>query len=177
MLADMSDVSRHLPLSNRERVDEADVTGDWRAEFADVVALAASLAITDAERSAFLADARLAAEPGASLTAVAEGIRAGGRRRIRSLVDATRALLAAADGAPVDLSPRISGAVALYAVTRMPFARRAAVAGTALVATDAGWSLGRGPARSAPALDILRFVLALDDQLPPIAAPTDGRKL
>jgi hypothetical protein len=177
MLAVMSDVSRHLPLSNRERVDEDGVTGDWRAEVAEVVVLAAAFATTDAERAAFLDDARLSADPTASLAELAEGIRSGGRRRIRALVDATRALLLASDGAPIDVSTRISGAVGLYAVTRMSFDRRAAVAGTALVATDAGWSLGRGASRPAPALDILRFVLGLDDRLPPVAAPTDGRKL
>lgn len=162
----MSDLSRHLPLSNRERVDESAVTGDWRESLAEVVLLAGTLAATPEDASRFLADAGLATDPARDLADVAADVRGGRRRRIRPLVDATRALLVLAGERPVDIPATTSGAVALYAVTRMPFDRRAAVAGTSLVASDAGWSLGRGPARTAPARDILAFVLGLSDTVP-----------
>ncbi|MFI8631541.1 hypothetical protein ACIGEP_02955 [Microbacterium sp. NPDC077663] len=168
----MSDLSRHLPLSNRERVDESTVTGDWREALADVVLLAAPLIASPDDATRFLADAGLDATP--PLAEVAADIRAGRRRRIRSLVDATRALLALADDRPVDLPATVSGAVALYAVTRMPFDRRAAVSGATLVAQDSGWSLGRGPARPASARDILTFVLGLGDTVP---GTSPGREL
>ncbi|MEW1834095.1 hypothetical protein [Microbacterium sp. NPDC079995] len=160
----MSDLSRHLPLSNRERVDESAVTGDWREAMADAVLSAAPLITSPDDEARFLADAGL--DGALPLADAAARIRAGRRRRIRSLVDATRALLVLAGDRPIDLPATTSGAVALYAVTRMPFERRAAVSGATLVAEDAGWSLGRGPARSAPARDILTFVLGLSDTVP-----------
>ena len=65
--------------------------------------------------------------------------------------------------------PRGPG-VALYAATRMPFERRAAIAGTTVTATDAGWSFGHGPVREATAQEVLGFVLALTDTPPPLRA-------
>lgn len=162
----MSDLSRHLPLSNRERTDESAVTGDWKEALADVVLLAAGLAPSQDDADRFLTEAGLGSSAGRPLTEVAAQIRGGRRRRIRSLVDATRALLVLAGDRPVALPPTLSGAVALYAVTRMPFERRAAVAGSTLSADDAGWSLGRGPGRTATARDILDFVLGLSDTVP-----------
>jgi len=170
MLTAMSDVSRHLPLSNRERVDEAGVTGDWRTALADVVRLAAPLARTADERVAFLGAAGLPTSDDPGFADVVEAILAGRRVRIRSLVAATRALLELAGDRPVALSATTSGAVALYAVTRMSFDRRAAVAGSSLRASDDGWTLGRGTVRSAPARDILEFVLGLRDQVPGTSA-------
>ncbi|AZS44272.1 hypothetical protein BWL13_01859 [Microbacterium oleivorans] len=166
MLTAMSDMSRHLPLSNRERVDESAVTSDWREALAEVVTSAALLAPTTEDQLAFLDEAGLPHSDDPSLSDVADAIRAGRRVRIRSLVTATRAFLVLAGDRPVAIAPATSGAVALYAVTRMPFDRRAAVAGSALLASDDGWALGRGPARPAPARDILRFVLGLSDDVP-----------
>ena len=166
----MSDLSRHLPLSNRPRGDESGVSGDWREAVAHVVDLASTLAGDDADAARrFLAAAALSEEyPTASLPHVASAIRVGRRRRIRALVDATRALLALAGTRPVELPPTVSGAVALYASTRMPFERRAALRGTSVRATDAEWSFGRGPVREATAREILDFVLALGDTPPPM---------
>lgn len=162
----MSDLSRHLPLSNRERVDETAVTGDWRSELAEVVLLAEGLSPAPEARARFLAEAGLDGSDAASLTALAESIRSGRRRRIRALTDATRALLRLAGARPVALDPTTSGAVVLYATTRMAFDRRAALAGASLRAEDHGWTVGRGATRSAPARDILAFVLGLSDRVP-----------
>jgi len=166
MLTAMSDVSRYLPLSNRERVDEAGVTGDWRAALVEVVRLAAPLARTRDERAAFLVAAGLPASDHPEFADVADAVLAGRRVRIRSLVTATRALLVLAGDRPVSLSATTSGAVGLYAVTRMPFERRAAIAGSSLRASDDGWTLGRGAVRAASAREILEFVLGLRDQVP-----------
>ncbi|MFS0866950.1 hypothetical protein AB3M83_06400 [Microbacterium sp. 179-B 1A2 NHS] len=168
----MSDLSRHLPLSARPRVDESGVSGDWRTAVADVVASAAALEPTSAAAAArFLAVAGLDREfAGLPLAEVATAVRTGSRRRIRVLADALRALLELAGDRAVAIPPVIGGAVALYASTRMPFERRAALSGTAVHATDAEWTFGRGPVREAPAREILDFVLGLSDTPPP--APT-----
>ncbi len=173
----MSDLSRHLPLSNHARADESGVSGDWRVALAQVLEGAAALGVDETESDRFLRDADLARFAGRPLLQVAADVREGPRRRIRSLVSATRALLLLAGDRPVDIAPTTSGAVALYAATRMPFDRRAAVSGSTLVASDAGWSFGRGPARTATAREILAFVLGLGDDVPPLADRADGRKL
>jgi hypothetical protein len=166
----MADLSRHLPLSNRPHTDESAVTGDRRESLADVVLRADVLARTPEAVSLFLTDARLAREFGdVPLLDVAGAIRAGGKRGIRQLTDAVRALLVLAGDGPLTLDPITSGAVALYAATRAPFERRAVYAGNTLRATDAGWEFGHGPAREASARVILDFVLGLADVAPPLA--------
>lgn len=173
MLTSMSDLSRHLPLSNRAHGDESRVSGDWKIALSEVVSAAATV-VGDDDADAFLSAAGLSQLRGTALGEAAERIRGGRRRRIRDLVDATRALLTVSD---VALPPSASGPVALYAATRMPFDRRAAIAGTSFTAEDAGWSFGRGPSRVAPARDILRFVLELSDDLPPVGPRATGQSL
>lgn len=170
----MSDLSRHLPLSNRPPQDETSVTGDRRGALADVVRQADAL-LSDGQSSVgqaaarFLANARLDREfADRPLPDVAAAIATGGTRSIRALTDAVRALLILAGDRPVDLDPVTTGSVALYAVGRAPFDRRAVVGGCTLRATDAGWEFGRGPERAAPARQILAFLLALDDVPPPL---------
>lgn len=165
----MSDLSRHLPLSNRPRADESAVTGDWRAALAEVVERFAALAPDAAATARLLTATRLDAEfPSAAIPHVASAVRVGQRRKIKPVVDGTRVLLEVAGERDVPLSATVSGAVALYAATRMPFARRAALAGSSVHATDADWSFGRGPVREATAREILDFVLELNDTPPPL---------
>lgn len=174
MLTLMSDLSRHLPLSSRPRGDESGVTGDWREAVAEVVSRAAALSPSPEDAAEFLrASGLLRNVPATALGEVAAAVRTGQRRRIRALSDAVRALLVLAGDREVDLPPVTSGAVALYAATRMPFERRAALSGTSVRAADADWTFGRGPVRVAPARVILEFVLALSDTPPPLA-PRDG---
>lgn len=185
----MADLSRHLPLSNRPARDETSVTGDRRQALAEVVRQADALAQDgpahdgpahdrpahdgqshDGQAAArFLAEARLDREfAGRPLPEIADAIAAGAARSIRALTDAVRAVLALAGDRPVDLDPVTSGSVALYAVGRASFDRRAVVGGCTLRATDAGWELGRGPERAAPARQILEFLLGLGDVPPPL---------
>lgn len=165
----MSDFSRHLPLSNRPRGDESAVTGDWRVELAAVIELAATLQPDDAASLAFAAEAKLAAEyPGLSLGELATAVRTGPRRRIRALTDGVRALFRLADGRAVALSPIASGAVALAEFPRMAFERRAAMRGSSVRATDAEWTVGRGPVRETTAREALEFILGLSDTPPPL---------
>lgn len=163
----MADLSRYLPLSNRPAEDESGVTGDRRAELAEIVRIAAALD----GGAYFLADARLDSEfAGQELVAVAAAIENGGRRGIRALSDAVRALLRLAGDREVELDPITSGAVALYAVTRTPHDRRAVVGGCTLRATDAGWEFGHGPLRAAPARQIVAFLLGVADVPPPLSS-------
>ena len=170
----MADLSRHLPLSNRPSQDESGVTADRREALAVVVRqahdLTAGTQAPPAEAAArFLAESRLDREfAGRPLPEVADAVAAGAPRGIRALADAVRALLSLAADRPVDLDPVTSGSVALYAVGRASFDRRAVVGGCTLRATDAGWEFGRGPERAAPARQILAFLLALDDVPPPL---------
>lgn len=168
----MADLSRHLPLSNRPRSDESDVTGDRRVALADVVARADALLRPPVDAARFLAAAQLDREfPGnPPLAEVAATIRTGGKRGIRPLTDAVRALLELAGDREIELDAVTSGAVALYAATRAPFERRAVYAGNTLRATDAGWEFGHGPLREAPARQILEFVLGLGDTAPPLSS-------
>ncbi|MCU4672414.1 hypothetical protein ACFQRL_07415 [Microbacterium fluvii] len=169
----MSDFARFLPLNGRPHGDEAAVSSDRRAALADVVAEAAHLLErTELPRraelaAAFTADARLDLDPTA-LSAAADHVRAGRRRSIRSLARATRALLVLGEavGAAPELSAATTGAVALYGATSGPFDRRAVLKGRTVAATDADWSFGRGPTVSAPALQIVAFVLGVSDTPP-----------
>ncbi|CAI9386925.1 hypothetical protein [Microbacterium sp. T2.11-28] len=165
----MADLSRHLPLSNRPAQDESNVSGDRRAALVRVVEQAAALSTEGGDASRFLAEAGLDGEfAGRSLDEVAAAVAAGPPRSIRALTDAVRAALSLAGDRPVDLDPVTTGSVALYAVGRAPFDRRAVVGGCTLRATDAGWEFGRGPERAAPARQILDFALGLADVPPPL---------
>lgn len=163
----MSDVARFLPLSHRSPDDVT--TPDRRAQIAALLALAAPVfdAASSDRRRAFLDEAGLSRDigGGAALGEVADEIAQGRRRSIRELTAVTRAYL----GLPGDRPPLpfdIAGAVALAAGARAPFARRAAIAGHTVRATDAGWTFGRGPEISASADDIVAFLTGVSDTPP-----------
>lgn len=167
----MPDFARYLPLSNRSRVDESDVTSDRRAQLADTVAEAARLLGTDAAaQERFAADAGLARElaDAGDLAALAAALRAGRPRRIRALADAVRALLAAsaARQEPVALAPAIAGSVALWAAGATTWDRRAVVKGHTIRATDADWAFGTGPVLEGTAQGIAAFLLGVSDTPP-----------
>lgn len=175
----MADFASFLPLSNRPRGGEEDVSPDRRTLVAEVleqssnIARATDAATTPALLARFADTAGLAREFGPTPTAdsIAElttSIRTGPKRSIRHLVRATRALLelGVATGSPVALSPHTSGAVALWAATSGPHDRRAVLRGHCLRAIDAGWEFGRGPVLEGRAVDIAAFGLGTSD-IPP----------
>ncbi|MCR2817114.1 hypothetical protein [Microbacterium jiangjiandongii] len=102
------------------------------------------------------------------LATVAERVRGGRRRGGRHLVRATRAYLVLARDADVapQLDPAVTGAVALSASTTAPFARRAAIAGHTVRATDDGWQFGRGPLLTGSGVQIVSFLLGVADEPP-----------
>lgn len=177
----MSGFARFLPLSQRETADEAAVSSDRRAAVADVVDRAADLvagapaARADALAESFLAAAlpgesapSTAPDAAARLRAVATGIRSDGRRSIRTLAAAVRALLLLAKELGVDagLDPFLAGAAALYASGAAPSDRRAVIRGFTVRATDADWSFGRGPTVEGTAAGIAAFLLGVSDDPP-----------
>lgn len=94
-----------------------------------------------------------------------------GRERptsIAELDDAVVAYLLVGDavGAPVPLSPRASGAVALRRAAAAPTEIRAVIAGHRLRATDAGWEFGHGPQLVDTAAGLLRFLTGIGDVAP-----------
>lgn len=168
----MSDLARFLPLSHRSADDAAAAPSDRRAQIATVVALAAS-ALDDApsdRRRAFVDEAGLSADDdGGSLAELAGRIARGRRRGVRELTAVARAYLRLpSDRRPLPFD--IAGAVALAASTSAPFARRAAIAGHTVRATDAGWTFGRGPEISASADEIVAFLTGVSDS-PPRRSP------
>lgn len=176
----MADFAQHLPLSQRSGVDESGVTTDRRIALADVVVEAARiLTLSSEDEAVFRARARRFLDEsglgtGATggspedLAHLAEALRTGRRRRIGMLVHAVRALLVLGDtaGVPPVLAPAVSGAVALAAEGSAPYARRAALRGHTVRATDEGWGFGSGPVLQGTGRGILRFILALDDEPP-----------
>lgn len=162
----MSDVARFLPLSHRSPDDVA--TPDRRAQIATLLALAAPVldAASGERRRAFLEEAGLSHDDDrASLGELADEIAKGRRRSIRELTAVARAYLGLPDDRP-PLPFDIAGAVALAASTKAPFARRAAIAGHTVRATDAGWTFGRGPEISASADEIVAFLTGVSDTAP-----------
>ncbi|KZX20418.1 hypothetical protein [Rathayibacter tanaceti] len=96
-----------------------------------------------------------------ALAALASARRAGeGPRSVAELVEVVRVELALSP-APLALSSRITGGVALDRLQRAPLAIRAAVRGRTLAPTDSDWELGSGPALRVPSDAILRFLLGL----------------
>jgi hypothetical protein len=136
------DLARYLPLSNRERVDESGVTGDWGAQLDALVAAVRSRG-DRGDREGFD-------------TEVAEARR---RRRVR-IQDLGTALAEAysLDGAPIEVSPTTSGAVALARALSAPAAIRAVVRGRTLRSTDAGWEFGSGPELAGTARELVLFL-------------------
>lgn len=170
----MADFARFLPLSNRPRDDESDVTSDRRAALADVIAQAALLSAPSAERdelaASFVERARLRkdAEGVEDLAALATAVRTGPKRGIRSLADGVRALLLLAEevGAEPVLNDIVTGSVALWGTTSGPFDRRAVLSGHTIRAVDADWAFGSGPELRGTALGIVAFVLGVSDVAP-----------
>lgn len=163
-----------LPLSNRRRQDESAVTGDWRLAESDIVLTAHALLAGRGERDrqilsrAFLSAARLPAHGETDLLAVAETIATGGRRRVRELSRTVTALLTLArdTGAHVAISPRTSGAVALYLATSGAFDIRAVVRGHTLRSSDDGWEFGKGPVMEDTSLRLLSFLCGISGEAP-----------
>ena len=182
----VSDLSKHLPLSNQPRGDETGVTSDRRRVIGDLLGEASRL-IASAPASeqgplvtTFLDDARLAKEapadrdPLARLAEAGAAVRSGRKRGIRPLVHSSRALfrLASALGVSPVIDPQIYGAIVLWGATSGPFDRRAVLSGHSIRATDSDWQFGRGPVLEGTALAIAAFVLGVSDTPPqPVSSP------
>lgn len=228
----MSELAKHLPLSQRESVDESQVSTDWSAELGGVLRSLSDVLerMPHAQWSAGSARSQWSIRDTVALlrwqltTSPVQRFAARARhvprhpfrpgvaleRRLRSgfaLGDSpeTRAALIAAlrtradstDAASVaelsfavcawldvvhapneqkpevpiastatTLAPRASGAVAVRQVLRAPLAVRAAARGNTLVASDAGWQLGHGPAVVAESEQILLFLFGRTDRMP-----------
>ncbi|AND17362.1 hypothetical protein C5C18_05890 [Rathayibacter tritici] len=135
------------------------------------------LSSSTGQRLATRMGAREAATPpppadlASALAALATARRSGeGPRSVAELVEVVRVELALSP-APVPLSSRVTGAVALDRLQRAPLAIRAAVRGRTLAPTDAEWELGSGPALRVPTDGILRFLLGIGPF--PAIAPGD----
>ncbi|GAA3034575.1 hypothetical protein [Microbacterium dextranolyticum] len=172
------DFARYLPLSAAPARDEAGIGPDAAAAVALVIAEAARIAAANANEGplvrAFVQAAHLASDAASAADLARTGETGSSRPpRIRELTAAVRALLVLADaaGTSPDLPDAVWGRVALYGATRADFARRAALRGNTVAASDAEWSFGRGPVLRAPQRDIVRFVLGLSDVPPRVSAP------
>lgn len=165
----MSDLARFLPLSHRSPDAVAAAPADRRVQIAAVLTLAAAVldAQPDDRRRRFIDEAGLTGDHDgrASLTDLADAVGRGRRRSVRDLTTVARAYLRLPGERP-PLPFDVAGAVALAASTNAPFARRAAIAGHTVRATDAGWTFGRGPEISASADDIVAFLTGVSD-VPP----------
>ncbi|WP_207456240.1 hypothetical protein [Desertivibrio insolitus] len=148
----MDDLSRFLPISGRARVDESAVHRDIAPELRRVL-----MALLSAH-----------VDP-AVLDALAERLAPGegdARGRLVRIIDSTKhrrpaelgeVVLAAIDaGLPVDAD--ITGFVVLHRTAQAPAAIRRALSNRTLVASDAGWRIGRGAEVVAPAADLVRLV-------------------
>lgn len=176
----MVDFAKYLPLSNQPRADESEVTGDRRGALAAIIVQASVLiSNTDAASHAgraheFLRDAKLPDAVNGDLATVADAVRRGGKRSIRQLSHAVRALLALGDelGVEPEIASTISGAVALSASGSTSFERRAVLRGHTVKAIDEEWEFGFGPVLEGTGRDILRFVLELGERAPmPASSP------
>jgi hypothetical protein len=137
------ELARYLPLSMRPRYDESAVSSDWGARLTALEAAVASLGPAGPGHFAFFREIELARQ----------------RRRVR-VQDLGRALVEAYEltGDRLEVDPVVSGAVCLARTVAAPVAIRAVVRGRTLVATDAGWELGTGPAISGTARELVLFV-------------------
>lgn len=228
----MSELAKHLPLSQRESVDESGVSSDWSTELGGVLRSLADVLermpqdqwsaesaraqwsiretvellhwqLTTSPVQRFAARARHLPRhplrPGVALerqlrsdfAAIGSGERnitviaalraRAGSADVASIAELSfavcawldvlhspsgRARLGAAARASAALSPRASGAVAVRQVLRAPLEVRAAARGNTLVASDAGWQLGHGPAVTAESEQILLFLFGRSDRMP-----------
>ncbi len=176
----MDDLARRLPLSMRDRGDESGISGDWsprtRGILLQLADLAEELGTEGLERPSLRADRSLrqaAEEPLAALRRGAAtdhddlpaalrsaAIALGGDRRsrgVRPLCAAVVALLEVATALDerLELDPVTTGAVAVAQAYSGPLPARLLARERTLVATDAGWSVGRGPLIEAPAAAII----------------------
>lgn len=184
----VSDLSRFLPLSNRARTDEAEVTSNWARRLGEVLlqvsealeamppegwttatltadvrsmtrSIATRLARSRAERRV------VAAERDAELILRLRRLaleRLSGRPRTR--VGVLGACLAdaweisAALRHPITVDATASGAVVLARLLSAPLPLRAVVRDRTLTATDAGWEVGRGPELRGTAAALVLFL-------------------
>lgn len=135
--------ARYLPLSARPRVDESGVTGQWEGRLTELELAVEALEVPASARASF--DQVLAA--------------ARRRRKVR-IADLGRALVAAYElgGHRLVVDSATSGAVCLDRALTAPLAIRAVIRGRTLRATDAGWSLGSGPALPGTARELTLFL-------------------
>ncbi|MBN9607234.1 MAG: hypothetical protein J0G30_11550 [Actinomycetales bacterium] len=154
----MSDLARFLPLSNRPRRDESGTSRDWAARVAEVAAAVEAVA-DRGDGPHPEAESALAAVRDLALTSAARHA-AGRRVRVRELRAVLLAAWRASDalGAPLELDPVVTGAVALdlAAGARLPI--RAVIRDRTLVASDAGWRLGGGEELVGTAREIVTFL-------------------
>ena len=181
----MSDVSRYLPLSQRSRHDESDVSGDWSQRLSVVLgSLTVLLDDLTPDEQTLVRDtvgrlvwrlrANRRARLGAKLrrreplsmsddqSAVLRSIAAGSGRR-RPVADLASAVLATLEVASatqraVELDAVSLGAVAVARALSAPLPVRAVLGTTTLVAADGEWSVGRGTQRRANGADIVLFL-------------------
>ncbi|WP_136708758.1 hypothetical protein [Agromyces sp. H66] len=210
----MADFARYLPLSQRPRADERDVTSDRRAPTAAVLR-----EIARALRAVGEPGWTAPTDDGGTVAAVVEHLVAGfDRRPVRRTLDAAqRALGMQADphapavtpdaptraafalesrathitdrrqptrlvelddavvaavlvgdalGADLAVPALASGAVALRRAAAAPTPIRAVISGHSLHATDAGWTIGHGPALAGTARELIRFLAGIGDAAP-----------
>lgn len=159
----MSDFARFLPLSNRPRHDESGTSRDWAARVAEVAAAVEAVAAEalGGHGTSPHPEAEAALETVRALAREAADRHVARRRvRVRELRTIVLAAWRAADafGAPLDLDPVVTGAVALdlAAGARLPI--RAVIRDRTLVASDAGWRLGGGEELVGTAREIVTFL-------------------
>ncbi|WP_448004053.1 hypothetical protein [Agromyces bauzanensis] len=221
----MADFARYLPLSQRSRTDERDVTSDrrtptaavlreiagalraggapgWATATADGGTVAATVerlvagfdrpptrrTLDAAQRALGMqaaADMPAATLEGATDAAAALEARAtliAGRPQPTRLVELDDAVVAAvlvgdALGAEPAVPPLASGAVALRRAAAAPTPIRAVISGHSLHATDAGWTIGHGPALVGTAHELIRFLAGIGRDAPrPAVEGEPGRR-
>ena len=195
----MSDWVRYLPFSVKPKVDESGVSNNWARRLGELLLATAELleglSPADWQRpgvrgSADAIVARLV--PRSERRQASELTDAGVAARIRSLAverlagrpttriatlgavlaDAWELALRTERNLPVDAT--VSGAVALARSLAAPLPIRAVVRDRTLLATDAGWELGRGPELRGTAIAIVLFLYGRGD-VPRPSAGTVGR--
>lgn len=147
----MDDLSRFLPISGRPRVDESAVHRDVAPELRRVLMALLSERVDPAVLES-LAD-RLEPGTGDARGRLGSVIESTSPRRSADLGEVVLAALDA--GLPVEAD--ITGFVVLHRTVQAPAAIRRALKNRTLVASDAGWRIGRGVEVVAPAADLVRL--------------------
>jgi hypothetical protein len=182
------DLQEYLPLSQRPRVDETAVTGDWSGQLADslfslsglldglddegwtgpaslpssTIAEVVTDAIDQLEHRRILphrAPETLAREDAVEL--LRELSARDGRRRVRELTIGVVCAydVAAATGGTVTVDPVAAGAVALARAAGAPLPIRTVLRSRRLSAIDAEWHVGSGQDVAAAASAIVLFLV------------------